>query len=210
MLENLGVLLEIPISESEARTRQLPETVGKLVLYAVEKIKETRAPNMIRLAQWLSRWVEAGESLYASPIVPFLSEKKMAAFLASSELEAETVRIAVQTYLIRCPSDDAIASILEHCTSEAIVFMTDTDGCSARETLVAVDKYAGNYRAHETPFMSRLDAHGGFFFFAETHESLEVLGTGDFIRRRCLRSLCDDAVRATTPTRKGVSNLFRD
>ena len=103
MLESLGVLLEVPISKSEARTRQLPETVGKLVLYAVEKTKETRASNMIRLAQWLSRWVEAGESLYASPIIPFLSEKKMAAFLASSGLQAETVRIDVQTYLIRCP-----------------------------------------------------------------------------------------------------------
>ena len=200
MLENLGVLLEVPISGNEARTRQLPETVGKLVLYAVEKTKVMRAPNMTRLAHWLSRWVEAGESLYASPIVPFLSEKKMADFLASSGLETETVRLDAQTYLIRCPSDDAIASILEHCTSEAIVFLTDTDGCSAHETLVAVDKYAGNYRGHETPFMSRLDAHGGFFFFAETHESLEVLGTEDFIRRRCLGSLCDEAVRATTPS----------
>ena len=196
MLDNLGVLLEVPISGSEAHTRQLPETVGKLVLYAVEKTKETRAPNMTRLAQWLSRWVETGESLYASPIVPFLSEKKMADFLASTGLEADTVRMDVQTYLIRCSSEDTIVSILDRCTSEAIVFMTDTDGCSAQETLVAVDKYAGNYRGHETPFMSRLDAHGGFFFFAETHESLEVLGTEDFIRKRCLRPLFDAAVRA--------------
>jgi len=199
MLENLGVLLEAPISASEAHTRQLPKMVGKLVLYAVEKSKATRAPNMTRLAQWLSRWVEAGESLYASPIVPFLSEKKMAAFLASTGLEADTVRMDAQTYLIRCSLDNAIANILDQCTSETIVFMTDADGRSARETLVAVDNYPGNYRGHETPFMSRLEVHGGFFFFAETHESLEVLGTEDFIRRRCLRPLFDAAVRAPTP-----------
>lgn len=200
MLDHLGILLEAPLSRQEARTRQLPESVGKLVLYAVEKTKEERASNMARLAHWLSRWVVADESLYASPIVPFLSEKKMTRFLASAGLEADTARIDVQTYLIRCASENAIGSILEFCTSEAIVFMTDTDGCSARETLVAVDKYAGNYRGYETPFMSRLDAHGGFFFFAETHESLEVLGTEDFIRRRCLNALLDEVVRATTPT----------
>jgi len=151
----------------------------------------------MRLAQWLSRWVEAGECLYASPVVPFLSVKKMADFLASAGLEADTVRIDVQTYLIRCSSANAIANILEQCTSETIVFMTDIDGRSAQETLVAVDKYAGNYRGHETPFMSRLGAHGGFFFFAETHESLEVLGTEDFIRRRCLGPLFEEAIRAT-------------
>lgn len=200
MLENLGVLLEVPISVSEARTRQLPETVGKLVLYAVEKTKEMRASNMVRLAQWLSRWVESDESLYASPLVPFLSEKKMAGFLASTGLEADTLRMDVQTYLIRCSSHKAVASILDRCTSEAIVFMTDTDGRSAQETLVAVDKYAGDYRGHETPFMSRLHAHGGFFFFAETHESLEMLGTEDFIRRRCLIPLLDELVRTKMPT----------
>lgn len=200
MLDNLGILVEAPMSRKEVSTRQLPETLGKLVLYAIEKTKEAHASNIGRLAQWLWRWVEAGESLYASPIIPFLSEKKMADFLASSGLKAETARLDVQTYLIRCSSAEAIASILEHCTSETIVFMTDTDGCSAQETLVAVDKYAGDYRGHETPFMSRLDAHGGFFFFAETHESVEVLGTEDFIRRRCLNSLCDEAVRATAPT----------
>lgn len=192
MFENLGVILEVPISESESRTRQLPKKVGKLVLYAVEKTKELHTPNIARLAQWISRWVEVDESLYASPIVPFLSEKKMAEFLSSSGLEEETVRIDVQTYLIRCSSDDVIANILEHCKSETIVFMTDNDGCSARETLVAVDKYTDNYRGHETPFMSRLDVHGGFFFFAETHESLEILGTEDFIRERCLSSFCNE------------------
>ncbi len=197
MLQNLGLLLEVPISTREARTRDLPETVGKLVLYAVEKTSETRAANMALLAQWLSRWVEGGESLYASPIVPFLSEKKMGAFLALSGLEAETVRMDAQTYLIRCPSDDAIARILGHCRSEAIVFMTDTDRSSSHKTLLAVDEYAGHYRGHETPFMSRLDTHGGFFFFAETHESLEVLGTADFIRRRCLPPLFHEAMRAT-------------
>ena len=172
MLENLGFLLEAPIARSEARTRQLPQTVGKLVLYAVEKTKEMRATNMTRLARWLSRWVEAGESLYASPILSFLSEKKMAKFLASLDLEEETVQIDGQTYLIRCPSDNAIASILQHCTSEAIVFMTDTDGRSARETLDAVDKYPGKYQGYETPFMSRLDAHGEFFFFGSPPEKL--------------------------------------
>lgn len=195
MLDHLGILLEVPLSRKEAHTRQLPETVGKLVLYAVEKTKEERTHNMIRLAQWLMRWVETGETLYASPIVPFLSDKKMANFLASSGLEADTVRMDAQTYLIRCSSENAIVSILLCCTSEAIVFMTDTDGCSANETLAAVDRYVDDYRGYETPFMSRLDAHGGFFFFAETHESLEVLGTEGFIRRRCLGSLFGEAVR---------------
>lgn len=200
ILRHLGFLVEMPISGSEARTRQLPKTVGKLVLYAVEKTKEERAPNMARLAKWLWRWVEADESLYASPIVPFLSEKEMASFLASADLDGDTVRVDTQTYLIRCRSDNAIASILEHCTSEAIVFMTDTDACSAQETLAAVEQYAGDYRGHETPFMSRLDTHGGFFFFADTHQSLEMLGSEDFIRRRCLTPLIDEAVRTTTPT----------
>jgi len=199
MLENLGVLLEVPISGNEARARQLPQTVGKLVMYALEKSKEMRALNMTKLVEWLSRFVEPGESLYASPLVPFLSDKKMAVFLASSGLEADTVRLDTQTCLIRCSSDDAIASILDNCTSEAIVFMTDTDGCSAHATLVAVDKYAGNYRGHETPFMSRLDAHGGFFFFAETHQSIEVLGTPVFIWRRCLSRLLDQADRDSRP-----------
>ena len=77
------------------------------------------------------------------------------------------------------------------------MFLTDTDGSSARETLAAVDKYTDNYTAYETPFMSRLQVRGGFFFFAETHESLEVLGTRDFIRRRCLASLCEEVLRAS-------------
>jgi len=199
MLESLGVLLEVRISGNEARTRQLPVTIGKLILYAVERTKEEHAANMGRLAHWLSRWTLTDESLYASPIVPFLSERKMEDFLVSSGLETDTVRVDVQTYLIRCSSKSAIVSILGRCTSEAIVFMTDTDGCSAHQTLIAVDNYVGNYRDHVTPFMSRLDVHGGFFFFAETHESVEVLGTEDFIRRRCLSPVLDEVARATTP-----------
>ena len=200
MLDHLGILLEVPMSRKEARSRQLPDTVGRLVLYAVEKTKETRAPNMSRLSRWLWRWGRDDESLYASPIVP---EKTMASFLASAGLGEDTEQLDVQTYLIRCESENAIRSILQDCTSEAIVFLTDTDGCSARETLVAVENYAGDYRGHETPFMCRLAVHGGFFFFAETHQSLEVLGTEDFIRTRCLGSLCDETVRATTPTAAG-------
>jgi hypothetical protein len=200
MLENLGFLVEVPISGREARTRQLPETVGKLVLYAVEKTKEDRASNLARLAYWLWQWVESKESMYASPLVPFLSEKKMADFLASTRLQADTVRIDVGTYLIPCSSQNVIASILDQCTSEAIVLMTDTDGRSARETLLAVERYARDHRGYETPFMSRLETHGGFFFFAETHQSLEMLGTEDFIRRRCLRPLLAEVVRAKTST----------
>lgn len=198
MLTNLGVLVQVPLSESEARSRQLPVDVGKLVLYPVDMSREEPTSRMMRLAWWLWRWGESYGSLYASPLVPFLSEKKMAKFLASTGIERDTARIDRQTYLIRCPSRDAIASILGQCSSEAIVFMNDTDGLSARETLVAVDNYQGDYRGHETPFMSRLETHGGFFFFSETHGSVEALGTRDFIWLRCLSPMLNEIASSST------------
>jgi hypothetical protein len=198
MLTNLGVLVQVPISESEARSRHLPVDVGKLVLYPLDMTREEPTSRLMRLAWWLWKWGESGGSLYASPLVPFLSEKKMGEFLASTRIERDTARIDQQTYLIRCPSRDAIASILGQCSSEAIVFMSDTDGLSARETLAAVANYQGDYRGHETPFMARLEAHGGFFFFSETHGSVEALGTKDFIWLRCLRPMLKELTRANS------------
>lgn len=124
---------------------------------------------------------------------------KWTVFLASAGLAPETSRLGPQTWLIRCPGEHAIASVLEICTSEAIVFMTDNNVRSAHNTLIAVDEYAGDYQGHETPFMTRLDVHGGFFFFAETHQSIEVLGTPGFIWRRCLTWMVEEAVNMFPP-----------
>jgi len=209
-MHRLGITIEVPISMTEAHKRQLPETIGKLIVYPIEKTKDMYAQNVTELARWLSQSIKPAESLYASPIIPFLSGKKMTSFLASSVIELEPVQLDVQTYLIRCSTVEAIAHILAHFSSETIVFLIDSDGKCAHETLVAVDKYQGSYRGHEVPFMSRLYIHGGFFFFAETHLSIEVLGTEAFLRERCLHSFCDNVLSSRDFEEDGKGNVIRD
>ena len=199
-LDNLGLIVEVPIRFEDARTRQLPEDVGKLILYATENSGESNFSNPSRLAKQLWRWVEPDEHLYAAPFVPYLSERKMKHFLASNDLEAESEKTDPQTYLIRCANEQAITKILSGCASEAIIFLMDKDGCTSRKTLASVDEYRGDYRGYEVPFMRRLPAHGGFFFYASSHESIEVLGTIDFVLTRCLIPLATAIVSTDTGT----------
>ena len=205
-LGQLGLIVEVPIRRDDAQDRQLPTALAKLVLYRTEDQAQSRPSTITRLASHLWYWLKPDENLYAAPLVPYLSDRKMRDFLTASDLEATSEQIDQQSYLIRCPNHAAVTKILSGCSSEGIVFLVDKDGCSARETLASIDEYRGDYRGYEVPFMSRLSVHGGFFFFAESHGSIEVLGTADFVRTRCLVPLFKSILNSSIADEVGQSD----
>ena len=103
MLERLGYVVEIPIWPAQARERDLPGNIAKLLLYALAEQSADGAEVANDLANCVSRWIKPGENIYACPLVPYLSDKRMKNFLSTYALTDRTVRVNLY-YLIRCDS----------------------------------------------------------------------------------------------------------
>ena len=194
MPERLGFIVEVPMWPAQARERELPVGVARLLLYALGEPQSIDATIANDMATWVSRWSKPEESVYACPLVPYISDKKMKSFLSTHSLLDQTVRVK-QDYLIRCGSAAGIASVLQHCRSEVTVFIMSKTEEAVRQTLLFVDEYPGDFKTFEVPFLDRLPVHEGFIFAADGHASLEVFGTEEFILRRCLPPLLDGRVK---------------
>jgi len=188
-LDQLRVHMEVPINEREASERGLPQSIGKLIVCSRDDPVVDRTGVIAAFSDFLLRIPNEGETLIASPYVPFLSQKRMNQFLEHNDLTEKTIKLDMQTYLIPCMSSSTLINILRNFSSEAIIFLTHSEMQVAKETFERADQYRGKYAGYEIPFMERLDTHGGFVFFAETHCSLEALGTRQFIFERCLSRL---------------------
>ena len=186
MVPHLGIRADVPIPAREAVERELPSSIARVVVYSTE-VGSQRCRQA--LAHWLTDCTFEGKTLVACPLPLFISPDKMEHFLDESGLLRDTVVLDAQTYLIPSLNPKATASIMEACSSETIAFMMARDMDEAQETAQALDTYPGDYKSFEVPFMTRLNIHGAFFFYAQTHESLEILGKPEFVIEKCLLPL---------------------
>jgi hypothetical protein len=184
----LGYVIQVPIWPEEARGRSLPADIARFLLYDTECARALRDKVVSLLADQLLSWRRAPELVYACPLVPFLSSKRMDRVLSNHGMREKSVRLR-DDLLIRCEARPDIEWVLRECKSETTVFITSRSESDVCRTLELLDEYPQNYPSFEVPLLERREVHGAFVFASEGHASLEVLGTEEFVLDRCVRSI---------------------
>jgi len=185
----LHLALEVPLNQREARARDLPLDVGRLVVGTRHRgIDRSRALEMYaRIIHW---WRGPDETAYLVPINVFLDQPALRRLV--DNLGLREVRVG-EDYGLACSCEAALAVALQRldCEELAIFFACDDD--AARDVLSAVAAYKGPGASHNAQFLQAKSGRQGFVFYASSHLSIEVLGTLEFVVDRAFNTVMDHA-----------------
>lgn len=176
----LRVALEVPLNDREARTRDLPQNVNRL-LVARRRAEIDRSSALEVYARILQSWVTRDENIYLVPINPFLSRAQKQEIV--NTLALHEVGIGAE-YALRCDSTHRLRGVLQKLDCEELAMFCAPGDPAAQRTLAAVATCSCAGSSHNAPFLRANTRQEGFVFYAPTHVSLEVLGTVRFIAER--------------------------
>ena len=175
-------VLDLPLSAGEARNRGLGESVFGLVLAPRDR-RQVRADRVAPVfARWVARWKDPGLNVYLMPILLFASQGTLVSLVTRGYIRHWRVS---DEPLVACQDESALGIVFQELRCEELGILYARDDAMAEETARTVAGNQSRLRSHNAPFLARLEHHGGFVFFSDTHLSLEVLGTAEFVYDRC-------------------------
>jgi hypothetical protein len=145
------------------------------------------------LFDWVYRWCQPGEQVYAVPIMAFTSPEALRAATGESG-----VRILERhdEIAVCASSAQELARIMTVLRCEEVALAYAHNDRRLLELMEAVVNYNERYESNNAPFLAQQTGWGGFVFFAHSHWSLEVIGSNEFVGDRCARPLLDHVLRA--------------
>lgn len=177
----LGFCLEVPMWPEEARQRSLPDTVARLLVFPDPGANLSEGDCWEVLSEWMWSCRGEGEHVLAWPIVPYQSQRNIATTLAQRGLAFKASEVK-SDWIVHCENAREITTVISALRSEVTVFTFGRSESALRETIAVVDRFAADYPSFEVPLTQRISAHGAFVFFNADHESLEMIGTEQFVR----------------------------
>lgn len=177
----LGFRLEVPMWAEEARQRLLPEAVARLLVFPHPSSCRGDGDSWNALSEWMWSCRGDGEHVLAWPILPYQSQKGIETALQRTGLMVKASEVNGD-WIIHCENPREIATVISVIRSEVTVFVFGRSESALRETIAALDRGPSNYPSFEVPLTQKISDHGAFVFFNADHNSLEMIGTEQFVR----------------------------
>jgi hypothetical protein len=96
-----------------------------------------------------------------------------------------------------CDAVSDVVACMRLRAAEAMVFFYGSSPAEIRAVEKHVQEPSAARHGHEYPYMCALSINSGFVFYAQDHQSLEVLGLDAMIVQRCLPFLLGELVSRT-------------
>lgn len=177
MREVIKLAVDLPLSGKEAKTRHLPLEVDRM-LVNVEPFENA----VDFLAEMIWGWHLNGEIIVANPFLSFRSAEMLSKRLVHLKPDADL--ISDFTAWIICSGKETVVEAMNLLDLECVAFCyLHSEDASSRlkAALQSTDFNTTN------PEPAYVESCGGGVFYAPSHRSLEIFGTGTMIRERCLR-----------------------
>lgn len=185
----MRMTVEVPVTPKDARRRNLPNEIAKLILDASPECDHGRAVGM--LSSMIGSWCRQDETLYAAPInlletVAALQSRVQGVAHASGMrwLDQESSVVAFD-------GATALSEFLQACDSEAVVIVIGAAEQKVVETMAQAFSERCKHNQYELPYLNRVEVHQGFVFYAASHRSVEILGTPPYVVGRCLAPIVE-------------------
>ncbi len=187
---DLEIILEAPIDREDAKQRGFPFNISKLIIRANSKKISSKVKRKQKISELLIKWGKVGESLIAQPINLFLSLPRLDALLRQHNLKYQQASSCL--FSINCNTPTEALLVLEKVDAEAIVFFHQTNPTRVREIESRVINCADSDSQYERCYLDGMIDYEGFAFYADTHESIEILGTHEMVVDRLMQMLGSD------------------
>jgi hypothetical protein len=188
MRDALQLSFETSMDDHEARVRDLPQGVSRLLIQARSANVSAKALHHI-YGSAIHGWKDPSETVYGVPINLFVSAPRTKELVGSLRLLELNVG---STCAFGCDSSFQLVGLLSELDYEELVVFFARTSALAEHALAAVDSYKGPGASHNAVFLAADTGIDGFVFYAPSHLSLELLGTREFVLGRCLRRLIMD------------------
>jgi hypothetical protein len=174
-------VLELPIQLKDAKSRGLRRDIAKLLVMAKTE-KAERESSFLGLAQLIYGSRNNDEVIHALPISGFASVEDYKKLLIEEgvechlDAELDDRKKKPRALLIECDTEKKCFFILKNINAEAILFYSTKRNDIIKESEKRlVEASVSGYI--EKTFLKESEEYGFFIFFAESHMSLEILGT---------------------------------
>ncbi len=180
----INYLLEIPISLKEAKRRKFKVEISKLLVSWDDETEKKK--TFLKFAELIFSICPQGNVVHAQPINSFTPITEYAVQLEQKQIKYWFDSLFRQgnkkkPFLIttQCETVSNLMEVFSIFQSEGIVFFPS----EASEDDERLEKHllkfsAGNY---EIPYLDEINSYSFFVFFAESHMSLEILGSRDAV-----------------------------
>ncbi len=186
-LRDVSLTLDLPVVSREKWARALPPLCAALdVRLANEPSSERRSVDL--LADIAEMWRGSSQQLYGVTFNLFDSEQHVLQTFGAAGMQANLIRAPTGELLFRSSDAGQTAFALRNLDAEALHMFFATDTAEAVRTVALAGQYSAPYTLPEAPYLGRLDVHGGIMSY-DGADAIYVLGTPDFVVRRCLGAL---------------------
>lgn len=176
--------LEVPIDEYDANRRAIDPSLCRIIYEC-----QTTDNNICvtQLATAIDRCCSVNGSAYVTAVGEFVQIETLQSIVSS--------KIIGTHHLINAESKEDLEKILACWDAEALViFFSDMDTAKIITSNVErLQKEWWRYRkgAYDRDFLSQIELCGLFIFYSSTHQSLEIIGYEEQIKKchECLRIL---------------------
>ena len=190
MPTNFDIILEVPICKEDAKNRKLPEQLSKLIIRVNEESVCSKEQQLRKLAELLCSWRKPNEILTAQPINLLISNTRAATLLREHGIENQL--ISNFSISITCKEPTEVYFVMTRIAAEAVVFFSISELASIHNIVNRVINSMALDNQYERPYVTNLRDCGVFAFYADTHRSLELLGTKRIIVSRSIELLNTD------------------
>jgi len=183
-MEEPTLRLEVPFDEHDAKRRAIDPSLCKIIYEC-----QTTDNNICvaQLATAIDRCCSVNGGAYITAVGEFVPIETLQSINGS--------KIIGTHHLINAESKDALEKILACWDAEALViFFSDIDAAKTITSNVErLQKEWWRYRkgAYDRDFLSQIELCGLLIFYSSTHQSLEIIGHEEQIKKchECLRML---------------------
>jgi hypothetical protein len=153
-------------------------------------------------AQVLLRLSQEHDRMWGYPVRILLDARRLEARLRSRGLVDLAMCLDEWSWLFECRTPDVLAYLLNERYFERVAFFWTADADLARSLAAqtAKEEITGDDR-YDSALLCLARPCGGIALYSITHDNLDLLGTPEFVLRRCAAALLPWVEGATTDLR---------
>lgn len=191
-MASLYIRLDLPLPTVECESRDLPDGIARLIV-ARRDATDDRDSTIADLAHCIETWKPTGQCIYLVPLVLYSTVKHLRNFARTSGMPLIECG---SEFALKCQTYEQIRLGLSGISCEELAILYSSSESVIEAMLRQLVDPTVNYSSHNAAFLIGPVQNDPALFFADTHVSLEVLGSPSVLLATCLKSLLPDVTES--------------